>query len=67
MASGYGLPPKILSLMAMPASSAGMTLVVIMRTAVCILLRRTTRMQPTTERGSRAANVGRGFIAKEAD
>ena len=41
MVRGYGPPPKILSLMAMPASSASMTPVVIMRTAVCIAVRRT--------------------------
>ena len=53
MGRGYGLPPKILSLMAMPASSASMTPVVIMRTAVCIAVRRTSRMQSTRDRRSR--------------
>ena len=32
----YGLPPKILSLMAMPATNASMTPVVIMRKAVWV-------------------------------
>lgn len=36
--------PKVLSSMAMPASSASMTLVVIMRTELCMAVRRTSRM-----------------------
>jgi hypothetical protein len=54
MVTGYGLLPKILSLMATPASSASKTAVVPARTTVCIAVRRTRRMQSTSERRSRA-------------
>src|SRR5690606_11534226 len=57
MGRGYGLPPKIFSLMAMPASSASMTPGVIMRTAVCMAVRRTSRMQSTRERRSRMSRA----------
>ena len=52
MGPDYGPPPKIVSLMAIPASSASITLVVIMRTGACIAVRRTSRMQSTRERRS---------------
>ena len=55
--SDYGPPPKFFSLMAMPASSASMTPVVIMRTAVCMAVRRTKRMQSTSERRSRMSSA----------
>jgi hypothetical protein len=45
MLSGYGPPPKILSFMAMPASSVSITPVVILRTAVCVPLGRKGRMR----------------------
>ncbi len=57
MGRSYGAPPKIFSLMAMPASSANITPVVIMRTAVCIAVRRTSRMQSSKDRRSRMSSV----------
>lgn len=60
---GYGPPPKISSLMAMPASSASSTSVVIMRTAVCIAVRRTSRCSPP---GTQIAGVERALVAVEA-
>ena len=54
---GYGLPPKIFGLMAMPANSASITPMVIKRTAVCIAVRRTKRMQSRSERRSRMSSA----------
>lgn len=49
--------PKIVSLIAMPVSSASRTPVVIMRTAICIALRRMVRMQSTSERRSQMSST----------
>jgi len=40
----------------MPASSGSMTPVVVVRTAVCIAIRRTSRMQSTRDRKSRMSS-----------
>ena len=57
MVSSYGPPPNILSLIAIPASSASITPVVIMRTAVCMEVRYTSRIQSTRERRSRISSA----------